>query len=80
MQRAPAWKLDRTTLESLQHVEHRAVIVIEEPTGDVNDIVGRDANKILIEGSMMNRAEAQPVRNLGRAGRLEIPDDVRSVE
>jgi hypothetical protein len=80
MQRPSARKFDRTTLESLQHVEHRAVVVVEEPAGNVNDIVGRDADKILIEGSMVNRAEAQSVRNLGRSSRLGISDDVRSVQ
>jgi hypothetical protein len=33
MQRAPARKLDRSTLESLQDFEHGAVLVVEEPTG-----------------------------------------------
>lgn len=43
-------------------------------------VVRRDADEILIEGSVMDRAKAEAVAYHGLALLLEIADDMRRVE
>ena len=67
-------------MESLQHVEHRSVIVVEELTGDVDAEIWRDPDEILVERSVMDRAQRQPVRHEWSARLLGVADDVRGVQ
>jgi len=81
--RAPlnaARQLDRCSLKALQDVEHWPVLIVEQPLGDVHLVVRRNTNQIVIEGAVMNRTQAEPVRDLGSAGRIEIAHDVGCVE
>jgi hypothetical protein len=41
-------------VEALQHGQHRAVFVIEQSSGDMHAKVRCNADKILVEGAMMN--------------------------
>jgi hypothetical protein len=66
-------------VEGLQNVEHRAVFVIAEAARDVNDVVGRDPNQVLVERSVVDRAEAEAVADR-RLAALDVAQDVRSVE
>ena len=43
-------------------------------------VVGRDSDEILVEGTMVDRAEAQPVADNRITLRLGVTDDVRRVE
>jgi hypothetical protein len=63
-----------------QDVQHWAVLVLEESFRNVDAVVRRDADEILIERSVMDRAEAQAVLHQRFACRLEIAGDVRRVE
>ncbi|MDH4341364.1 MAG: hypothetical protein OEW47_13505 [Thermoleophilia bacterium] len=38
----------------LEQVEHRAVLLVEEPSRDVHIEVGRDADQVLIERPVMD--------------------------
>ena len=67
-------------MELLQQREHRSVLFLEQTLRYPNLVVGRNADEDLVIGSMVNRAEAEPVRNERLAGLLEIADDVRGVE
>ncbi len=66
----------------LEEGEHRAVLLLEEAVGDVHAVVGTDPDEILIEGAVMDTAEAQTVADRGLAtlgirrdvGRIEQPD------
>ena len=67
-------------VKSLQQVEHRAVLVLEQPPRDVHDVVGRDADEVLVECSVVDRAQTQPVLDC-RLTRLEnVAQDVGCVE
>ena len=51
----------------LEEGEHRAVLLLEEAVGDVHAVVGTDPDEILIEGAVMDTAEAQTVADRGLA-------------
>ncbi len=45
---------DGLTVERLQQIEHRPIFVVQQTSRDVDLIIGRDADQILVEGSVMN--------------------------
>jgi len=47
---------------------------------DVDVVVGRDAYEVLVEGAVVDRAQAQPVGDDGLPGRIGVPENVRRVE
>ena len=67
-------------VKSFEHVEHRPVVLVEEPVRDVHTEVGIDPDEVLIVGAVVNGAQAEPVRHDGFAPLLEVSDDMRSVE
>ena len=71
--------MDLLTVKDLENVEHRAVLVVKEPLRDANLVVGRDANKPLIERTMVDRAEAETVAHGRLAELLDVADDVGRV-
>src|SRR5207247_8268920 len=68
------------TVEPLEEIKHRAVILLEESTRYANDVVGRDPDKMLVERAMVNRTEAQPVGYRGCALDQCVPSDVGGIE
>jgi len=42
----------------LSMIKHRPVFIVEQATRDVNPVVLGDSDEILIEGPMVDRAEA----------------------
>src|SRR5665213_3675533 len=46
----------------------------------MNPVVRGDSNEILVERTVMDRAEAQPIRHVGISPLLKVADDVRSVK
>jgi hypothetical protein len=67
-------------VETLQEIEHRAVVVFSQAARYVHDVVGRDTNEILVESSMMNGAEAKAVSDAGVAEVLDVAHDVCRIE
>ena len=67
-------------METLEKVEHRPVLILTKATREMNRVVGRDPNEVLIEGSMMNRTEAQPVPHDRFSVLLHVTDDVRGIK
>src|SRR4051794_31986265 len=72
--------MQRRSVKSLQQIKHRPILVIEQATGQVHPVVGRNTNEILVEGAVMDRTEAEPVTNRRHAGELDVRNDVRCVE
>ena len=64
-------------MERLQEFEHRPVFVLQQVAGDVDLVVRRDADEVLVERSVVDRAEAQAVADERLACRLRVTDDVR---
>jgi len=75
-----ARRVDRRSVEALEHVEHRPVVVLEETCGDMDAEIRRHADEILVERAVVDRAEAQPVRHDRLTQLFCVPDDVRRVE
>jgi len=46
----------------------------------VDDVVGRDADEVLVERSVVDRAQAEPVAHGRLAAVLNVAEDVCSVE
>jgi hypothetical protein len=67
-------------VEALQHFQHRTVLVLEEARRDVDTEIRCDPDEVLVEGAMVDRAEAEPIRHDRRARLLRVGDDVRGVE
>jgi hypothetical protein len=67
-------------MEALEKVEHRPILVLTKATREMNRVVGRDPDEVLIEGSMVNRTEAQPVPHDRFSVLLHVSDDVRGIE
>jgi hypothetical protein len=78
--RTLARQLDLLVVKRLEQIKHRTVLVLEKAPRDVHAVIRSDANEILIEGTVMNRAQAQPVCDVRISLILEIADDVRSIE
>jgi hypothetical protein len=45
-------------VEAFQQFEHRSVLVVEEPSRHVHGVIRRDADEVLVEGAVVDRAEA----------------------
>jgi hypothetical protein len=71
---------DREAMEALENFEHRAVLVLEQAPGDVNVEIWRDAHEILVERTVVNGAETEPVADERLAALLDVADDVCSIE
>jgi hypothetical protein len=67
-------------VEGLEEVEHRPVLVLEQSAGDVHGVVGRDPHEVLVERTMVDRAETDTVRDGRESLRFDVGGDVRSVE
>jgi hypothetical protein len=65
-------------LESM--FEHRSVDFVEEPAVDLHFQMRRDAEKMSIEGGMVDLAKSHSVGNDGIATLLRISDDVSCVK
>ena len=66
-------------METLEEIEHRPVLVLTKPGREMNRVVGRDANEVLIKSSMVDRAEAEAVSHDWLSMLLYVTDDVRSI-
>jgi hypothetical protein len=75
-----AWDMKRHVVKALQEVEHRAVFVLAEAARDVDDVVGRDADEVLVERSVVNRAETEAVAYGRVAELLGVADYVRGIK
>lgn len=67
-------------MKPLEDVEHRAVFIVEESARYVNPKPRVDADEILIEGAMVDGAEAETVAHEWLAERIGVADDVRGIE
>jgi hypothetical protein len=61
-------------------LEHGPVVVIEQPARHMNLTLRRDADQILVEGTVVDRAQAQPVADERLALLVDVTDDVRGIE
>ena len=70
----------RLPVERLEQIEHRAVLVLEEPRRDAHVVIRRHSYKIMVVRTVMDRAQ-RPGR-CSRPARRPPPvsDDVRSSE
>ena len=60
---SPKGQTKRHVVEALQEIEHRAVLVTEQPRGDEDSVLGRHADEMLIKSAMVDRAQAEAVRH-----------------
>src|SRR6185437_10255121 len=67
-------------VEGLQDVEHRAVILVEKPRRDAHLVLRVYSYEVLVEGSMMDGAEAESVADRRIAVLLSVADDVRGIQ
>jgi len=67
-------------MEPFEEFEHGAIFVVEESLGDVNVVVGRYADEILVKRTVMDGAETEPIGDNRLAPQLEIANDVCGVE
>ena len=67
-------------MEGLQQLEHRAVVIVEQPARNTHFVVGRDADEVLVERPVVDRAEAEPVAHYRLAGGIRVSHDVGGVE
>ena len=65
-------------LESV--AEHRAVLLGEDVTADLDDQIGSDAKDVAVEGGVVDLAQRQAVRHYPLAERVGVRNDVRGVE
>ena len=75
-----SWHVNLLAVEALEHIEHRSVVIFEQPTGYVHVVVGRDADKMIVERAVMDRAQAKPVRDNSVAHVLEVGEDVGCIQ
>ncbi len=50
---------------ALEEIQHRPVLLVEQTLRRVHLVVRGDANEILVEGPVVDGAEAEAVWNLG---------------
>ena len=60
--------------------EHRAILLSEDVTANLDDQIGSYAEDVAVEGCMVDLAQGQTVRHYGLAERIGIRNDVRGVE
>ena len=72
-------KHDGLLVEALEQLEHRPVLVLAQLSRDVDGVVGRDADEVLIEGAVMDRAKAEAVAH-DRFAAFSVGDDVCCIE
>ena len=77
---ARSWQDDARRVRALEELEHRAVLLVEQSRVDAHLVVGRDADEVLVERAVVDRAEAEPVGHRRLAGELRVGDDVGRVE
>ena len=65
---------------ALENLEHRPVLVFEQALSYPHLVIRGDADEVLIEGPMVDRAEAEPVAHHRLAPFVSVADDVRRVE
>jgi hypothetical protein len=73
-------KLNRSSVESFEQIEHRPVVLLEQPPADLHLVVRRHTHEVLIEGAVVDAAEAEAVPGGGLATRVRVPDDVRCIQ
>ena len=54
-------RIDPRAMETLEDLEHRAVLVVEQAARDVDAKIRCDADDVLVEGAMVDRAEGEAV-------------------
>ncbi len=67
-------------MKALEQFQHGTVLVVEQSPRYVDTEVGIDADEVLVEGAVVDRAETEPVADDGVAGLLGVGDDVGCVE
>jgi hypothetical protein len=67
-------------MRTLEEIEHRAVLVLLQPPGDVNGVVRRDPDQVLVVRAVVNGAEAKPVRDLGGTHRVDVRRNMSGIE
>jgi hypothetical protein len=60
--------------------QHWAVDLAEYVAADFDDQIGADAEDVVVEGGVMDLAQGEAVRDYRPAQRMEVRQDVRSVE
>lgn len=60
--------------------QHRAIDLIKQALGDVDNPIRRDPEQVAIVGQVVDRAQRDPVDNGRRAQRIAIVDDVRRLQ
>src|ERR1700730_574239 len=77
----PRWQMDGLAIEPLQRLQHRPVALAQQPFGDVQAVIRVDADKVRIEGSVMNFRERNAVGNDRLAEQLmPVRDDMSCIE
>jgi hypothetical protein len=78
----PPWQLDHLPGDPLQpEFEKRAVMDFGQPVGDMNSVIGVDADQVGIEGRMVDLGQRQPIRDNRLAKLLvRVHDDVSGIE
>src|SRR4249920_2196551 len=76
----PPRMLNRASVEALQHLQHRTIVVVEQAACDMNAQMWCDADQVLVERPVMDGAEAQAIAHHRFARLLDVRDDVRRVE
>src|SRR6267142_5477201 len=67
-------------MELLEEIEHRAVLLIQQPGRHANGAIRRYAYEVLIERAVMNRAQTETVRDRGCPLSQGVTRDMRRVE
>ena len=62
--------LDRLRLEALEQLQHWSVFLLEQASRDPDRVVGRDSYEVLVERSVVDRAQTEAV--VDRAARLVL--------
>ena len=75
LQRLPLRHLERGCVRLLEQVEHGSVLVLEQPRRDAYLAVGRDPDEILVEGAMMDGAEAERCPSGWRPSAVSLSDE-----
>jgi hypothetical protein len=78
----PFWHLDMRAVNPLEaQFEKRAVVDIKQPVGDVNTVIGINADQVSVEGCVVNLRQRKSVRDDGLSQLLvRIDDYMRGIE